>query len=205
MGVEITLFALPENSPALQGVIDERLSGDILQTISHLRGHLIDGRPAADDFEYWADGSSNEFMDALKSEYGAIQQNPHWLALYFYGGDRGHDHWVYLLELVASDRQRELATTAVFGSQQVNPSSTATQGAPIMWSDPKQVAAISAFLQSVDIELIRSTFTGFPPDRKFYKRKRDDDLGSCLASIREVTKLYRRATRYELSVVSILD
>lgn len=207
MGIELTLFALPSNCLAAEKTLYDHGNGDLLQTINFLINDIRAGRPGSNNVEAWENDKyySDGDVVILKETFNDLKQNPNLFFVYYYDGARGHDHWVYLLELLAGDAEINLPRAAAFGSQGTPDAAKATQGAPIGWSNVEQVQRIANFLDKVDFDEITSRFKGFPQDRHFYKRRSDDAHTHLYSTIRDIKRFYSRAANQELIVVSILD
>lgn len=207
MGVEIFKFGLEEGNPAVVGSANGTLNGEILQTIGHLVKDLKSGESGQsfiDDLESSSFYSLAE-QKAVAESFRQLQESPHHLAITFDGASRGHDHWAYLLELGTEPPQQELSRATVFGSMPVGDSAIGSQGIPIRWSTSEQVHQINEFLTQVDLTLIRNSFSGFPKERTFYKRRRDDQLESCILELMELIEFYSLASENQLATITVLD
>ncbi len=207
MGVEVDLYALPADWFIFESVLSNEIRGDILQNIQSLFSELRDGERGEEWLDDFKESTPEDMFTAMQASLELVKQHPHLLGIYFDGSSRGHDHWVYLFELAAeNDDEVALAHNAIFASQQASPSATASQGAPINWSNPKQVSQIHQFIGSKDNqEKIKQRFEHFPKDRAFYKRRGNEQAPALMSQLGLIRNFYEKAARYNLSVVSILD
>ena len=166
MGVEITLFTLPDKCAIVEKTLLAAGNGELLQDICFLVTEIRRGLPAERQTERWTvdEHLTAEDIEILQDTFQSIQQNPHVLFNFLYDGPRGHDHVIYLLELFADSKEKDLPRAAVLGSQGTPDSATATQGRPIGWSSVEQAKHISEFLDKVNVDEIAKRFEGFPQD-----------------------------------------
>ena len=208
MGVEIKLFPIPNDWDVMSDAIAGNQPGYLLQHMGFLFSSLLDGESGEEWFEdLTLDNEPECYIKALHSWFDEIKSKPHLLGMYFDGASRGHDHWAYLLELAAdNEREKELAHSAIFGSQAVHASAVASQGIPIRWSTAEQVAQISALISNREHgQKTEERFDGFPDERVFYKRRSDDQFQGCMYELDKIREFYHRASNANFAVASILD
>ena len=154
MGVEVTLFTLPEKCAVVDKTLNNRGNGQLLLRMNFLISEIRSGLPAELEIDSW---KSDDYFSAadlviLEKTFESIQQNLHVLFNYLYDVSRGHDHLIYLLELFAESGEQNLPRAALLGSQPTPDSAKATQGRPIGWSNTEQTQQISKFLDKVDFD-----------------------------------------------------
>jgi hypothetical protein len=208
MGMEISLFAMPENWPLLQSVLAGEKNGDLIQNTCHLCNDIRDGESGKEwlaEFSTYSCTTDQETA-AMRSTFELIQARPHLLAIHFYGVSRAHDYWAYLLGLAAdNDAESKLARAAVFGSQKIA-DTTATQGVPMKWSSASQVTEIHKFLNAADNrKKIDERFEDFPDGHTFYKNRTKEQLPHLLHELGSIREFYQRASSHGLAAISILD
>jgi hypothetical protein len=208
MGMEISLFAVPEDWPLLQSILAGKQNGDLIQNAWHLCNDLRDGESGEEwlaEFSAYSSTTEHETA-AMRSTFEMIQDKPHLLAVHFYGASRGHDYWAWLLELAADDNaEASLASSAVFGSQKIV-GATATQGVPMMWSSASQVTEIHTFVNAADNrKKIDERFTDFPEGHTFYRNRTKEQLPMLLHELGSIREFYQRASSHGLAAISILD
>jgi hypothetical protein len=208
MGMEISLFAVPEDWPLLQCILAGTQKGDLLQNACQLFDDIRDGESGEEWLAEFSEFSCTTEPEttAMRSAFELIQAKPHLLAIHLYGVSRAHDYWAYLLELAAdSEVEKGLARAAVFGSQKIL-GATATQGVPIKWSSASQVAEIHAFVNAADNrKKIDERFEDFPDDHTFYKNRTKEQLPHLRHEIGSIREFYQRASSHGLAAISILD
>lgn len=207
MGREIRLQAFPEDWPLLKKIRAGETSGDFVQTAEHYLSWLRRKQRQTPAEAYFALETDEQYLAIYRETLELVTSQPQilWRTAYL---DRRFEVLHFLLcESTDSVEMREAFAVAIYGQEQIHPNATATQGAPIKWSDVETTRGIHQVLEKVEfadaaIHFGTEKFLQEPLYKKSTDRRETTGLFSYFCEMKEY---YRSAASAGNVTIAILD
>jgi hypothetical protein len=207
VGRETRLQAFSENWVLIDRVQAGELSGDLLQAVciylSWLRGKQATTEPQA----YFRLEEDAERKWAFELTLASLDEDPGllWRQAFL---DRRFEVLRFLLTESAPDEtSRRFCQLAIDGCLPIHPTATATQGAPIQWSDAALTSQIHQVLQPIEFSTLAAHFS----TNKFlattlYKKSADRrEVHALHAYFCELKEYYRAAAMARCGTLVLVD
>lgn len=213
MGHEVRLQIFPDDSDVARDWLSGKSDGNAIQHCFHVFGFMRRG------MQPWPfiERDSPELQIEAQRFIGIAQQYP-WILNGFCDLDRRYDHLIYMLELMADDKQQEeMARVAVLGTRQVAGSAIAGQGFPINWSSATEAKVIEGYLNQIDQRELANRYllTAFPAKRNIYKgpdvgqdfetAELSNFLNTLFLDLSKLLNIYKAARQTKFAVIVVRD